>query len=102
MRPQGKILPVWFTPLIFVRLLLEVHVGCNAYENYVFCSCPPEIYKPPQQALSSHISRGYTAQQNSQPVIMSLSCRFGESSVLTPGGSWRFFRSQAMSSVDTQ
>ena len=33
---------------------------------------------------------------------MSLSCRFGESSVLTPGGSWRFFRSQAMSSVDTQ
>ena len=25
MRPQGKILPVWFTPLIFVRLLLEVH-----------------------------------------------------------------------------
>ena len=24
MRPQGKILPVWFTPLIFVRLLLEV------------------------------------------------------------------------------
>jgi hypothetical protein len=34
----------------------------------VFCSCTPAIYKPPQQALSPHISRGYTAQQNSQPV----------------------------------
>src|SRR5262252_10426858 len=26
------------------------------------------MYKPPQQAFSPHISRGYTAQQNSQPV----------------------------------
>jgi len=34
----------------------------------VFCSCTPEIYKPAQQAFSPHISRGYTAQQNSQPV----------------------------------
>src|SRR5215510_2454546 len=47
--------------------MLRKHVGCNAHENCVFCSCTPEIYKPPQQALSSHISRGYTAQQNSQP-----------------------------------
>jgi hypothetical protein len=34
----------------------------------VFCSCTPEIYKPPQQAFSRHISRGCTAQQNLQPV----------------------------------
>jgi hypothetical protein len=27
------------------------------------------MYKPPQQAFFPHISRGYTAQQNSQPVI---------------------------------
>src|SRR5215510_15733005 len=27
------------------------------------------MYKPPQQAFSPHISRGYTAQQNSQPVL---------------------------------
>jgi transposase len=33
----------------------------------VFCSCTPEMYKPPQQAFSPHISKGYTAQQNSQP-----------------------------------
>src|SRR5215510_7471209 len=26
------------------------------------------MYTPPQQAFSPHISRGYTAQQNSQPV----------------------------------
>jgi hypothetical protein len=26
------------------------------------------MYKPPQQAFSPHISRGYAAQQNSQPV----------------------------------
>jgi hypothetical protein len=26
------------------------------------------MHKPPQQAFSPHISRGYTAQQNSQPV----------------------------------
>src|SRR5262247_3520573 len=26
------------------------------------------MYKPPQYAFSPHISRGYTAQQNSQPV----------------------------------
>src|SRR5215470_17957213 len=26
------------------------------------------MYKPPQQAFSPHISRGYPAQQNSQPV----------------------------------
>jgi hypothetical protein len=34
----------------------------------MFCSCTPAMYKPPQQAFSPHISRGYTAQQNSQPV----------------------------------
>ena len=34
-------------------------------------------------------------------MLMSLS-RLGESSALTPGGSWRLFRSQAISSVDTQ
>lgn len=34
----------------------------------MFCSCTPAIYKPPLQAFSPHISRGYTAQQNSQPV----------------------------------
>src|SRR5215470_816728 len=28
------------------------------------------MYQPPQQASSPHISRGYTAQQNSQPVNM--------------------------------
>jgi glycosyltransferase 2 family protein len=27
------------------------------------------MYKPPQQAFSPHISRDYTAQQNSQPVM---------------------------------
>ena len=27
MSPWGKILPVWLTPLIFVRLLPEVHIG---------------------------------------------------------------------------
>jgi hypothetical protein len=26
------------------------------------------MYKPPQQAFAPHISRDYTAQQNSQPV----------------------------------
>jgi putative transposase len=35
----------------------------------VFCSCTPAMYKPPQQAFAPHISRGYTTQQNSQPVI---------------------------------
>ena len=51
-----------------VRGPLRKHVGYNAHENCVFCSCTPEIYKPPQQASSPYISRGYTAQQNSQPV----------------------------------
>src|SRR6516165_4052840 len=34
----------------------------------MFCSCTPAIYKVPQQAFSPHISRGYIAHQNSQPV----------------------------------
>ena len=34
----------------------------------MFCSCTPEMYKPSQQAFFPYISRGYTAQQNSQPV----------------------------------
>ena len=29
----------------------------HAHENCVFCSCTPEIYKSPQQALSSHFKR---------------------------------------------
>ena len=36
----------------------------------MFCSCTPEMYKPPQHAFSPHILRGYTAQQNSQPVMV--------------------------------
>jgi len=51
-----------------IRGTLRQHVGCNAHEDCVLCSCTPEMYKPPQQAFSPHISRGYTAQQNSQPV----------------------------------
>src|SRR5215813_1065543 len=47
---------------------LRQHGGCNAHENCVFCTCTPEMYKPPQQAFSPHISRGYSTQQNSQPV----------------------------------
>jgi len=43
-------------------------VGCHAPEHCVFCSRTPARYKPPQQAFSLHISRGYTTQQNSQPV----------------------------------
>src|SRR5215467_6115797 len=35
----------------------------------MFCSCTPAIYKVPQQAFSPHISRGYIAHQNSQPVV---------------------------------
>ena len=38
----------------------------------MFCSCTPEIYKPPQQAYSPYISKGYTTHQNSQPVILIL------------------------------
>jgi hypothetical protein len=30
MRPQGKIVPVWLTPLMFVRLLLEVQLYYSA------------------------------------------------------------------------
>jgi hypothetical protein len=33
------------------------------------------MYKPPQQAFSPHISRGYTAQQNSQPVDYELTIK---------------------------
>ena len=40
-----------------------------AEEHCVFCTCTPAIYKPPQQAFSPHISSGYSAQQNSQPVM---------------------------------
>jgi hypothetical protein len=48
-----------------LRGTLRQHVGCNAHENCVFCSYTPEMYKPPQQAFSPHIARGYTTQQNS-------------------------------------
>src|SRR4029453_10069052 len=55
-----------------VRGTLRQHVGGNAHEDGGLCSCTPAMHKPPQQAFSPHISRGYTAQQNSQPVIFHL------------------------------
>src|SRR5262245_2620912 len=57
-----------------VRGTLRQHVGGNAHEDGVFCSCTPAMAKPPQQAFSPHMSRDYTAQQHSQPVNTD-SCR---------------------------
>jgi len=59
-----------------LRGTLRQHVGGNAHEACVFFSCTPAMYKPPQQAFSPHISRGYAAQQNSQPVTPTATFRF--------------------------
>jgi hypothetical protein len=47
---------------------LRQHVGRNAHEHHMFCSCPSELYKPSMSTFSPHTSRGYTDQPNSQPV----------------------------------
>ena len=47
----------------------EAACWMNTHEHCVFCSCATEMSKPHQQAFSPHISRGYSAQQNSQPII---------------------------------
>src|SRR5205823_8317218 len=43
-------------------------VGWNTHHHCMFCLCTPEMYEPHRHAFSPHISRGYTDQQNSQPV----------------------------------
>jgi hypothetical protein len=42
--------------------------GWQAHDHCMLCSCTPEMYEPDRYACSSHVSRGYTDQQNSQPV----------------------------------
>src|SRR5262249_18277134 len=76
-----------------VRGTLRQHVGCNAHEHCLLCSCTPEIYTPSQQAFSPHIARGYTAQKNSQPVITSVcilpSAAWSSRSMSMAGSRWR-------------
>ncbi len=60
--------------------------GWNAHDHCMFCSSTPEMYEPHRHAFSPHIARGYTDQQNSQPVILKCVSLNSARRVTSPAG----------------